>query len=382
MGGFSGIVADRFLMPWLSSKDSFNRFAFFKKANENVTVINKTEQIVVQEDSSIIKTAQNILPSVVKIVSYKDDLNDDKKNDGFKEIKSSQDIQKSVKTGLIITNDGLIMSVGKKDVQLKNEPETELKYKILLSNNREFDAELVLFDEYSELEFFKATEENLPTPTFGNSMELESGEKVVIVGNTGGEYQNNFSSGLISGVELTYTLLNSQLSSSEKIEGAILSDIEIDDKNVGGPVVDFNGKVVGIANLIVKDGEQEGFIMPINKLKNTIDRVVRGEEIKRAKLGLYYLSISKEIALISDLSVSKGALVYSFSGQQGLAVKQGSSADLAGIKIGDIILAVNDVEITLDRSLSSLISEIPPGEKIKLKILRGEKEIELEFFLG
>ncbi|MBT3356610.1 PDZ domain-containing protein [bacterium] len=377
LGGLSGVFMDGFLMPYLSSKDSFNKWSFFKKVNNNVTVINKTEQIVVKEDFSVVKTAQNVLPSVVKIVSYPENSN--KKTEGFQEIKTSKDLSRSIKTGLIITNDGLIASVKKRDSR-QNQPEEILRYKILLSDDREFDAELIFSDEYSELEFFKAKQENLPTPTFGNSRELESGEKVIVIGNTGGEYQNSFSLGVVNEIDGTFTLLNSQLSSSEKIEGAILTDAKIDEKNIGGPVLDFNGTVVGIANSIVKDGKTEGFIMPINKIKSTIDKIVKSKQVKRATFGVYYLSIDKEISLLSDLPVTKGALIYSFSGQQGLAVRRDSAADLAGIMINDIILSVNGTEITIEKPLANLISEFNPGEVIKLKILRGE-EMEIEVIL-
>lgn len=377
LGGISGVVTDRFLMPWLSSKESLNKWSLFRKVNENVTVINKTEQIIVKEDFSVVKTAQNILPSVVKIVSYVE--NDDKKNEWSSKIKSSQDIQESVKTGLIVTNDGLIVSVKRKMTDVGDKT---LKYKILLSDNREFDAELTFTDEYSNLEFYKAEQENLPTPTFGNSRELESGEKVIVIGNKGGEYQNSFSLGVINEIDGTYTLLNSQLASSEKIEGAILTDAKINEKNIGGPVLDFNGTVIGIANSILKDGKEEGFIMPINKLRDTIDTVVKGGRSERVSLGVYYLSIDKEIALLSGLPVSKGALIHSFYGQQGLAVKRGSPADLAGVKIGDIILAVNNVEISLEKPLSSLVAEKAQGETAILKVLReNNKEIELEVVL-
>jgi len=380
LGGFSGVMMDIFLVPWLSSKEFFSKYSFFKRVNDNVTVINRTEQIIVKEDFSVAKTAQNVLPSVVKIVSYIDN----KKATGFRKIKSSDEIQKNVKTGLIVTNDGLIVSVVKNNVNsklnFKKASKDEIKYKILLSDDRAFDAELVLHDEYSQLEFYKAKEENLSTPTFGNSRELESGEKIIVIGNTGGEYQNSFSLGVVNEIDGTYTLLNSQLSSSEKIEGAILSDAKIDEKNIGGPVLDFNGTVIGIANSILKDGNVEGFVIPINKIKSTIDRAVKGEELNRGLLGLYYLSIDKEISLLSNLPVSEGALVYSFTGQQGLAVKSGSSADLAGIEIGDIIIGVNGTDITLERPLSNLLSEFSSGESITLKILR-DKEFKQEVIL-
>lgn len=376
IGGVSGVLANRIVFPWLSSKECFSKLAFFEKANENVTVINKTEQVIVKEDFSVAKTAQNVIPSVVKIVSYEE--NDSQKT-LYQGIKSSKEIEDSVKTGLIITNDGVIVSVKRERENVKEA--VKLKHKILMSDDRTFDAELFFVDEYSELEFYKTKEENLPTPTFGSSRELESGEKVIVIGNTGGEYQNSFSLGVINEIDGTYTLLNSQLSSSEKIEGAILSDANINNKNIGGPVLDFNGTVIGLANINFKDGESEGFILPIDKIKDTIDDVVRGKEIQRGKLGVYYLSIDKEIALLSNLPVSNGSLVYSFSGQQGLAVKRGSAADLAGIRIGDVILSVNDSDITLERPLANLLSSFKAGDTVTLGVLRGNEKIKKEVVL-
>lgn len=157
---------------------------------------------------------------------------------------------------------------------------------------------------------------------------------------------------------------------------------EVDYSNIGGPVVDFNGDVVGIANEVEKDGSKIGFVMPIDQVESIMDEIIRNEEIKRPTFGAYYLSINREIALLNNLPVNKGALVYSFSGQRGLAVIKDSPADKAGVVIGDIITKVDDTEIDLKNPLAKVVSSYDPGDKIEIELLRdGEsinKEVELE----
>jgi len=218
-------------------------------------------------------------------------------------------------------------------------------------------------------------------PSLGDSSNIEIGEKVVVCGNAGGEYQNTFSSGLIKEEDHTFTLLNSELSSSEKLEGALLLDAIIEKRNIGGPVLDYSGNVIGIANQIEKDGDKIGFVVPINNLKPTINKVIKKEEINNPYLGVYYLSINREISLLNSLSVNRGALVYSFSGQQGLAVIKNSPADKAGIKIGDIITHVNGKSVDLDNPLSSLIADNKPGEEIDIRLIRGADKINIKVTL-
>jgi serine protease Do len=375
--GFAGIVGDRFVMPWLSSKDFLQKLSFFKRANEKVTVINKTEQVVVKEDYSVASVAQGIAPAVVSIIDLEGNQTGQTQGENFSAIKTSVDLQKKVRTGLAITSDGLVMSVMKSHEIANPEALIGKKAKILANDGREFEAQVLDIDLFSNLIFFKANSSNFPSPVFGNSDDLEIGEKIIVTGNAGGEYQNTFSTGIIKEKDKTFTLLNSELSSSEKTEGAIISSNQIDNSNIGGPAIDFNGQIVGIVNQVEKDGENIGFIMPINRIKGIIDREIRGEKIQRPVLGLYYLSINKEISLLNNLPVSQGALVYSFSGQQGLAVIKNSPADLAGIKLEDIVIEVSGTKVDLDHPLSDIIAGYSKGDKINLKILRDSKEIEI-----
>ncbi|MFO7807378.1 MAG: S1C family serine protease [Candidatus Moraniibacteriota bacterium] len=396
IGGFAGVVADRFVMPWLSGFESLQKYSFFQKANERVTIIERTKEVNVQEDYSVANTAERVLPSVVSIISFEEK---EESSESFRrKIKSSKDIQDNIKTGLVLTGDGLIVSVmdniTKEIVNEKNTNNQEseklpeevekkgYKYKVLVKNGKEYDARIKAIDPYSNLVFYKIEADNLVTPNLGNSQNLEMGEKTVVCGNANGEYQNTFFSGIIQERDKSFTLLNSELSSSEKMEGALMVNADISNKNIGGPVVDFNGDVVGIANEIEKDGKKAGFVVPIDQVKPIMDEVIQKGEIKRPFFGAYYLSINREIALLNDLPVNEGALVYSFSGQQGLAVIKNSPADKAGVKIGDIITKVEDTDVNLENSLAEIISSFKPGDELKLEVLRsGEKKeitVELE----
>lgn len=375
IGGISGVAMERNIIPWLSSFKCLERFSILQKANEKITVINKTERITVHENFSVTDTARNVLPAVVSIVEYSDGKDSQEEN----KIKTSSDIQDHIKTGIILTGDGLIMSIIRNDIDvlaedsLLPEPEVSKRYKIFTSSGKEFEAKKVFIDQYAEVEFYKVEAANLPAAQFGNSDELETGEKIIIIGNAAGEYQNTFSLGVINEKNKRLSLLNSELSSSEKMEGAIMCDALINEKNMGGPIVDFDGTVVGIARYIAKDGKNVGFIIPINKLKFTIERVIQGQKGPLGVLGIYYLSINREIALLNDLAVNRGALVYSFSGQQGLAVKKGSAAEIAGLQLGDIVLSVDNNEVTLDDPLSQIISRHQAGDEIMLTIMRDRE---------
>ncbi len=387
IGGIAGVVGERFVVPWISTIPALEKCRLVQKANEKVTIVNQTKEIIVKEDFSVANIAEKISPAVVSIISFEEANNDELKS--INKIKSSQDIQKNIKTGFILTSDGLIVSVLdnttrgiiESDKILESGEKSTWKFKILAGNNNEFEAEILAVDNFRNLVFYKVAKNDLPVPSLGDSSNIEIGEKVVLCGNASGEYQNSYSSGLIKEIDYTFTLLNSELSSSEKLEGAILLDARIEDRNVGGPVLDYNGNIIGIVNQIEKDGEKVGFVIPINDLKLTINKVLEKKEILNSSFGVYYLSINKEIALLNNLNVNRGALVYSFSGQQGLAVIKDSAADEAGIKIGDIIIAVGGKIVELKNPLSKLIAEHQTGDEVEVRLIRNNENMNLKVIL-
>ncbi len=380
VGGLSGILAQGFFVPWLASFPSLRDNALIKKANERTTIINKTEQVTVKENFSVLETVDKVLPATVSIIT----VEGKKQGQQNKKvgIKSGNQITGHIKTGMIVSADGLIVSVANKDNANKISKKAVEKNIVLTSDGQELEAELVLEDAYSDLALYKVAGTNLPVMPFADRQDLVMGEKMILVGNAEGEYRNTFSLGLIETFDQTFSLLNSQLASSEKMEGAIITDAQIDRRNIGGVAVDFSGKVMGVANQMKKDGELTNFIIPIDTVKNLVETYTKSGKLERPILGVYYLSINRALALLNNLPVNQGALIYSFSGQQGLAVIKNSSADKAGIKINDVMVEVNGEKIDLDHPLSLLIARHKKGEEISLKILRAGTEKNIKVVLN
>ncbi|HRY82112.1 MAG TPA: S1C family serine protease [Candidatus Moranbacteria bacterium] len=364
IGGLSGIIFDRYLFPHLATSRLFSKNEFFKKASENVTVINKTEQVYINEDSSINKITNQIVPAVVNIVSYpKETL----KNSLPKKIVVSTN-----STGEIVTSDGIIMTY------LGAPVDFERIYKVITSNGNVYDANLLGVDSWSNLALLKINASNLPVVSFGNSNEYNLGEKLIAISNNSPEYQNKFAAGLLRSFDSSYNISGEALSRAEKIEGVFMADFNMENMSAGGPIVDYAGQVLGITGSTIKNGKIEYFQIPANKAKMVLDKEINNALDSNISLGIYYLPINKTLALANDLSVEHGALIYSASGQQGLSVISGSPADKAGMKINDIITKVFEEEINLKNNLSDILYKYKKGDKVEFTVLRSKDEIKIE----
>ncbi|MDZ4385251.1 MAG: PDZ domain-containing protein, partial [Candidatus Moranbacteria bacterium] len=275
-------------------------------------------------------------------------------------------------TGIIVTGDGMIMAYAS-GINLQ----ADAKYKIMTYDGNAYDAALLGVDGYSNLAFLKINANNLSVASFGDSGSVKPGEKVIAVSNSFGSYANKYAAGLISDFNPAYNLAGLALSSSEKLEGVYETDFNYQKYFIGGPVVDYNGQVVGIVGVIEKDNAQSFFLIPSNKARAVIDRAVKKELDNNVFLGIYYLPISKTYAIENDINIESGALIYSASGQLGLAIIANSPAQKAGLKLGDIIRAVDGNEITRENPLSDLLYSYKKGDKMELIVLRDGQEIKV-----
>jgi len=361
LSGLSAITADRFFFPYFSTTKFFSRYDFLKRSIEDVTVINKTEQIYVQETSTISKTINQVASSVVSITSYQPAA--------LKISKSAIEISPKIGTGIIVTSDGIIMTYSSA-VDTSNS-----KYKIMTADGNSYDAELIGVDSYSNLAFLKVVASNLPVVSFLNSDEIKPGEKIIAIGNGLGKYPNKFSSGLLSSFDPMYNLSGKALSISEKLEGVFETDANLEYDYVGGPIIDYSGQVIGITGSIDKDGKTGFFQIPGNKIKTALDKAIKKELDTNPVLGIYYIPLTKSYALANNMQTEQGALIHSSSGQNGLAVISGTPAAKAGLKIEDVIIAINEDRVTLESSLPDLLYKHKKGEEIELTIIRDGTEI-------
>lgn len=367
IGGLGGMIADRYFFPYLSTTKLFSKYDFLKKGTEDVTIINKTEQVTMKEETSINKITNQVSSSIVNIISYVDPAAK------ISLVKRSALAKEGPRngTGIIATSDGMIVTYAD-----AINPENS-KYKVMTYDGNSYDAELVGVDSYSNLAFLKVSANNLAVASFGDSDAIKPGEKIIAVSNSFGSYANKYAAGLISDFNPSYNLAGLSLSSSEKLEGVFETDFNSREYFIGGPIVDYNGQIDGIVGVIQKNNAPSYFLIPSNKIKMVIDRVIKKEMDLNPALGIYYVPITKTFALENNLNMEKGALIYSSSGQQGLAVLAGSPAQKAGLMINDVITAVGEREISAENSLADLLYQYKKGEQVELAVLRGGQSLKV-----
>jgi len=273
LGGIGGVLADRYFFPYLASSSWFSKYEFLRRTAENVTIINKTEQITIKEDTSISKISEQIISSVVNVISY------------------SENNQARNATGTIVTSDGLVMVYGP-SVYLEN-----ATYRIFVNENDSYEANFVGLDNFSNLVFLKIENGSLPSLPLADSNASRSGMKVVAIGNSDRAYSIRYSSAILGNFDPYFNLSGKIISSSEKMDGVFTSDFLSAKNLLGGPVVDYSGQVIGIIGSVQKNGQEVFFEIPSNQIKPVIDRAIRGELDQAPNLGIYYKPLSKVDAL-------------------------------------------------------------------------------------
>lgn len=362
VGGIGGVFADQQILPLIRTNKLLSKVDFLKRSAENVTVINKTEQVTIKEDDSvneIASQASNAVVNIVSVASIKDPLTRVSK------------IADQSGTGIIVTSDGIITTYRSAII------EKEASYKVFLFNGSYYEAKLVGIDEFSNLAFLKIDAANLTAISFGDSTAARPGKKLVAIGNSFGEYQNRYAAGLLSNIDKTFNLGGKTVSSSEKLEGVFETDFNNQKEYIGGPVIGYSGDLIGIVGMVKVDGQDRYFQIPSNIIQKSLQIASGGSFENRPLLGAYYLSITKEYSISRNLSRDRGALVYSPSEKQGLAIIAGTPAEKSDLRINDIIVSVNGQDVNLDNPLSNLVSQHKKGDTIELLVDRAGQEIKI-----
>ncbi len=279
-------------------------------------------------------------------------------------------------TGFLISADGLILT--NKHVVTVNDYRTT-QYRITLNSNKKYYAQLIAIDPLYDIAILKIYDKNLPYVEFGDSSKIEVGSTVIAIGNALGRYQNSATKGIVSGLGRDF-VASSNNGIKESLTNIIQTDAEINFGNSGGPLINLEGKVVGINVAVDQSGNSIGFAIPVNDVKFIIDSIRNNGVVIRPKFGVYYLMITPEIAKKEKLPRNVGALIY--TNDRKSAIVSGSPADKAGILDGDIIFEVNAIKINEDNTLRDVIQKYKPGDRIGVKLQRGNKILIKEVVLG
>lgn len=370
VSGVSVVLWDKYIFPRLRANEWFGKLEFVEKGMEGRVVINKTEQVTVNEDQTIAQFQNKSTASVVEVVSRK-------KSDG--RILAAEKSKEKIGSGLVVTADGLIATYSEAVFQ------KDAEYKIFTTEGKSFDARLLLADSFSGLVLLKIDDvSNLSVAEFIAPQDIRVGSKVVAIGKSGFDGEFSYRLGILNEFDKSFSI-GGPLASSERMQGTLMMDANFDQTGseslIGCPVVDYNGNVVGLLGMRKEDQAEKFFVVPVGIARSVVDQFIEKGEVQRGSLGIYYILLSRENTFVSGNSYDKGALVYSPGGQQGLAVLSGSAAEKAGLRIMDIILSVNGEEINPNQNLAFLISKYHPGDGVNLKIVRDGKEMEVKAVL-
>ena len=251
------------------------------------------------------------------------------------------------KNGYIITNHHVV--------------ENASEITITLLDNRTFTAKVIGSDEGADVAVLQAKQPNLVAISLGDSAKLEVGDYVVAIGNPFG-LQHTVTAGIVS------ALGRNGISPDGGYEDFIQTDASINPGNSGGALVNLRGELVGINSAILTGTGNNigiGFAIPVNMVKSSMDQLIKYGQVKRGVLGVQLYNVTPDIAKEFGLSETTGALVA--------GVAQGSAAERAGIKTGDIIISLNGVTMKNSGELRNAIGLLHVGDKVEIGLLRDGK---------
>ncbi len=270
-------------------------------------------------------------------------------------------VQRGLGSGVIVSADGYILTNN-------HVVEDAEKITVLMSDNKSYIAKAVGLDKPSDLAVLKIEGENLPFLNLGNSDNVRVGDIVLAIGNPLGIGQT-VTAGIISAKGR-----RTGLSDGNSFEDFLQTDAPINRGNSGGALVNLTGELIGINSQILSSGQQGGsigigFSIPSNMAKTVMEQLIQNGKVRRGMLGINIQNITEDVAKSLDLKEAKGVIVSN--------VRTGSAADKAGLKRGDIVLAINGETIEDSNVLRNKVAQGQPGSTIKIKIQRDGQEQEV-----
>ena len=270
---------------------------------------------------------------------------------------SRQYKQNSLGSGVIIDDKGYVLT--NQHVILKAS-----KITIALADNREFEGKLVGSDARSDLAIVKVlTDEHLPVAKMGASGDLMIGESVIAIGNPFG-LSHTVTTGVVSALNRTI-----RVSDDLVLRGFIQIDAPINPGNSGGPLVNILGEIIGINTAIYSEAQGIGFAIPIDKAKRIIDDLIATGEVRTAWIGITVQDLTPDIARHFHANATEGVLIAQ--------VMEKNSAERAGLKQGDILVALDQNPVRDQQGYYALLGDYTPGDAIAFAIIRNGKPLEI-----
>lgn len=246
--------------------------------------------------------------------------------------------------------------------------DTNGKYTIITINDKKYDVQKIYRDPLNDVAILKIDpsqnlSETLKPVKMGDSSHLQVGQFAIAIGTALGEFRNTVTTGVISGLGRGITAGSEFQGYAERLDNVIQTDAAINPGNSGGPLLNSSGQVIGVNTAVAQNGQNIGFALPINVIKDSLNNFNQTGQFNRPFLGVSYKMIDRPTAL--ENSVPEGAYVRS--------VVKNSSAEKAGVKNGDIITKIDGTRINANSELGKIIAKRKVGDTLTIDVWRDGK---------
>lgn len=342
-----GLIVSIIVPPYL-----YNKLAPVQQGNNTQTgqqlVINPSEQMNIAA-----AVAQKVTPTVVRIstITVERDIFFGKKS------------YEGVGSGVIIDPSGYILT----NAHVVGEHPEELT--VFFKDGRELDGKVLWADSLLDLAVVKVEAVDLPTAELGDSDSLIVGEVSIAIGNPlGMRFERTVTQGIVSGLNRSIMVEQGSV-----MEDLIQTDAAINPGNSGGPLINGRGQVIGI-NTVKASAEGLGFAIPINITKPITQKLIVNGEFIPTYMGITPLDSEMLGYYATDIEIQKGIYVYD--------VKEGTPAAAVGLKTGDVITHIGDIEVNTLVKFKSLLYSLDPGDTVTIKYIKNKTEYTVDIKLA
>lgn len=351
-------------------KSEFQLPSFLKKTQQELKQ-NDEKVKIVSEESVVIDIVKRVGPSVVTVAEESSGLSNSPFDLGpfsiFGLPEEGEVEPQNIGSGFVVSSEGLVVT-NKHVVS-----DVNVKYKVITSTDKTYDVRRIYRDPLNDVAILKIDPaqnaiQNLKPVEMGSSSKLQVGQFVVAIGTALGEFKNTVTTGVISGLGRGITAGSPFQGMAEQIDNVIQTDAAINPGNSGGPLLNSSGQVIGVNTAVAQNGQNIGFALPIDVIKDSLNNFNETGQFNRPYLGVVYQMVGREFAILND--IPEGAYVRRVVDQ--------SPADKAQVQRGDTITKIDGIKLEEGKNdLATAISRKKVGDTIALTVARDGRIIEV-----
>lgn len=357
-GIIGGVFTNFWLFPKLAEVPVFQKYFQTDAAGHTIVKLVEMKKEIVTEDEAVFSAIDLNKPALVTVVTESDDR-------GANRVTTNG-------TGFFVSADGLVVT-NKRLVAGENSA-----HRVIDHANNVYEAVLAARDPLSDLALLKVAGDNFPVANLAPSEAARIGQRVLVLGAKFGQGDYFVTTGTLNSINRGI-FVRGTAENASRLEGVMEISALINKKNTGGPVLDYNGQVLGLA-AEVAGSDLPGQVIPVSTLRQVIDKYMSGQPIVRSTIGVYVQTVTPDLAHLENLPVDHGALLRGSAGT--LAITIGGPAYRVGMRENDIVTKLNDAPIDPEKGLLTALQEFSPGEEIEVTYWRQGEERSAKITVG